>query len=140
MKTLHIRLCAVLLLCGLLLGGCSHSFPEYTLATGGSTAPTEKQYNDTVQLTEQDIQSMNGGEALLTYSDEGYVTTLVGKYCETPIGTYEEAVTSLNGIASLIGLSAGSEFFCVYGASDNEGYTYYTFQQKYAGLPCNMRP
>ena len=134
MKTLHIRLCTVLLLCGLLLGGCSHSFPEYTLATGGSTAPTEKQYNDTVQLTEQDIQSMNGGEALLTYSDEGYVTTLVGKYCETPIGTYEDAVASLNGIASLIGLSAGSEFFCVYGASDNEGYTYYTFQQKYAGL------
>ena len=137
MRNIHKKSVAALalLLCVLLaLCGCSRAFPEHHLETEGAAQPTEKQYNDTVQLTENDIQEMNGGKALFTYSDQGFVTTLVGKYYEGKIETYEDAVSSLNGIASLIGLSAGSEFFCVYGETDPMGYTYYTFQQKYGGL------
>ena len=111
MRNIHKKSTAALalLLCVLLaLCGCSRAFPEHHLETEGAAQPTEKQYNDTVQLTENDIQEMNGGKALFTYSDQGFVTTLVGKYYEGKIKTYEDAVSSLNGIASLIGLSAGS--------------------------------
>lgn len=121
-------------------------YPEYVLNTESTLQGTEKQqskeeqqgsdkqYNDTVQLTEADIQEMNDGKAIIVYNDQNYVSTLIGKYYGGKIETYEDAVASLNGVASLIGLSNGSEFFCVYGEEDNAGYIYYTFQQKYGGL------
>lgn len=118
----------------ILLTGCSRGYPEYRLNIEDGQQNTDKQYNDTKQLSVEDIQDMNGGEAVIVYSDDGYVSTLTGKYYNEKIEDYEQAITSLNGIASLIGLSAGSEFFCVYGEQDNAGYTYYTFQQKYGGL------
>lgn len=138
----------ILLISVLLLSGCQEEYSVYEMSTPkpaaeetGSTAePAEKRvtpsepYNNAVQLDEEDIQDMNNGEALFAYSDEGYVTSLVGKYCEDKINDYEEAVSSLNGVANMIGLSAGSEFFCVYGEKDDDGYTYYTFQQRYGGL------
>ena len=90
MRNIHKKSVAALalLLCVLLaLCGCSRAFPEHHLETGDAVQPTEKQYNDTVQLTENDIQEMNGGKALFTYSDQGFVTTLVGVYGETdPMG------------------------------------------------------
>lgn len=119
----------------ILLAGCGDKeYPEHTLSTEETKQAADKQYNDTVQLTEKDIQKMNDNKAVFVYSDENYVTTLVGKYYDEKINDYEDAVESLNGVASLIGLSAGSEFFCVFGEQDSKGYTYYTFQQKYGGL------
>lgn len=128
-----IVIVSVLICAVLLLSGCSREYPEYRLNIENEQH-TEKQYNSTTQLSADDIQKMNGGKAVIVYSDEGYISTLIGKYYEGKIEDYEDAVTSLNGVASLIGLSAGSEFFCVYGEKDNAGYTYYTFQQKYGGL------
>lgn len=125
---------AVLSVC-LVLTSCAKDYKEHKLNIDtSSSSNVDKQYNDTEQLSEDDIQELSGGNAMFVYSDQGYVTTLVGKYYDKKINDYEEAVTSLNGVASLIGLSAGSEFFCVYGEQDNAGYTYYTFQQKYGGL------
>ena len=119
----------------ILLAGCEDKeYPKHTLSTEETKHTVDKQYNDTVQLTETDIQKMNDNKAVFVYSDENYVTTLVGKYYDEKINDYEDAVESLNGVASLIGLSAGSEFFCVFGEQDSKGYTYYTFQQKYGGL------
>ena len=86
------------------------------------------------QLTESDIQKMNGGKARFVYSDEGYVTFLNGKFSEKKINDYEDAVASIQGVAGLIGLGAGSEFFAVHYTKDAKGYTYYTFQQRYGDL------
>ena len=38
------------------------------------------------------------------------------------------------GIAELLGLSRGSEFFAVYGEQDEYGYTYLTYKQRYGDL------
>lgn len=83
------------------------------------------------QLTEEDIAEMNGGNVLITYNDEGYVSTIVGKYYEGVVQDYEDAVESIKGIAVLLGLGLGSEFFAVSGSKDGNGYTYWTFQQRY---------
>lgn len=133
------RRLSVFVIGALLLCACSENCGTYQISTPNSRINTEAQYsnsvqhNSTVQLSEEDIQNMNDHHALFAYSDEGYVTFLVGRYSEDKIEDYEDAVASLNGVAALIGLSEGSEFFCVYGEKDNDGYTYYTFQQRYGG-------
>lgn len=134
------RIFTALAIVGVLaLTGCSQDYGEYEmtgaqLQSSNGISEEQTSYNDTAQLTEEDIQQMNDGQALIVYGNEGFVTTLVGKYCNDVIKDYEDAVASLYGVARLIGLSAGSEFFCVYGETDNDGYTYYTFQQRYGGL------
>lgn len=86
------------------------------------------------QLLEEDIQAMNGGKARFVYGDEGYVTFLQGRFSEDKIEDYEQAVAALQSVSGLIGLGAGSEFFCVSGSQDDDGYTYYTFQQRYGDV------
>lgn len=99
-------------------------------------------YESGTQLTEEDIQYINGGNARFVYSEEGYLTFLDGKFYDKPIiyaeaGSdeltvdYERGVESLQGVASLIGLAKGSEFFCVYGSTDSNGYSYLTYRQRY---------
>lgn len=94
--------------------------------------------NEAYQLTEEDIQEMNGGKALIVRSNNGYVSTLVGKYYDKKIKvvqgdirTFEEAINSLNGVASLLGFRAGTEFLAYEGSQDKEGYTYLTYMQRY---------
>lgn len=90
--------------------------------------------NSAVQLTEEDIWQMNGGNASFVYNKQGYVTMLRGKFYEEKVYDYEQAVASINGVAALLGLNRGSEFFAVYGEKDYRGYTYYTFKQRYGAL------
>ena len=97
------------------------------------------EYNTAYQLTEDDIQEMNGGNALIVRSNEGYVSTLIGKYYDKSIPirpddimvTVEAALDSLNGVATLIGLQKGSRFLINYAAQDAQGYMFLTYQQRY---------
>ena len=92
------------------------------------------QKSDTlVQLTMEDIQRMNGDSVVIDiYTNEGYLSTLVGKYYEGKIRNAEDGVESVKAMASLLGLTKGCEFFAVYSELDhNNGYTYYTYQQRY---------
>ena len=85
-----------------------------------------------VQLTIEDIQKMNGdGVVIDVYNNSGYLSTLVGKFYEGKVQNAEDGVESVKGLASLLGLSKGCEFFAVYYETDNDGYTYYTYQQRY---------
>lgn len=92
------------------------------------------QYNTTVQLTEADILRMNDGDADFIYSEDGYLTFLRGKYYEGKVTDPETGIESLFGIADLLGLSKGSEFFAVFGERDTRGYTYFTYKQRYGDL------
>ncbi len=106
-------------------------------ALSASAAPTEDQVSQLsvpVQLTMEDIQAMNGDTVVIDiYNNRGYLSTLVGKFYDKPVRNAEDGVESIRGIASLLGLSKGCEFFAVYGETDNDGYTYYTYQQRYGG-------
>lgn len=61
------------------------------------------------------------------------MTFLQGKFSEKKVENYEDAIASIQQIAGLIGLGAGSEFFASFASEDDDGYTYYTFQQRYRG-------
>ena len=85
-----------------------------------------------VQLTMEDIQAMNGDSVVIDiYNNEGYLSTLVGKFYEGKVSSAEDGVESIKGLASLLGLTKGCDFFAVYGETDDDGYTYYTYQQRY---------
>ena len=85
-----------------------------------------------VQLTMEDIQKMNGDNVVIDiYNNSGYLSTLVGKFYEGKVQNAEDGVESVKGIASLLGLTKGCEFFAVYYETDNDGYSYYTYQQRY---------
>ena len=86
------------------------------------------------QLTESDIQRMNNGKANMVFGNEGYLSFLQGRFSENKVEDYEQAIEAILPMAELLGLSAGSEFFAVYGSRDSKGYTYYTFQQRYGEL------
>lgn len=105
--------------------------------TGGrdpeTTRQEEKQYNTAAQLTEDDIFAMNGGNAAMLYTD-GYLTFLRGRYYDERILNSEDAILSLNGVAQLLGLSRGSEFYAVFTERNLDGYTIYTYQQRYGDL------
>ena len=94
----------------------------------GATVYTE---DTTSQLTEADIQRMNNGKARFVYGNQGYVSFINGKYSNIKVKDHEDAIRTLQRVAGLIGLGAGSEFFANHGSRDARGYTYYTFQQRY---------
>ena len=102
-----------------------------------SSLPVENQsYADQtgtpVQLTIEDIQAMNGDSLVIDiYSNDGYLSTLIGKFYEGQVLNAEDGVESVKGLASLLGLTKGCEFFAVYREKDNNNYTYYTYQQRY---------
>ena len=97
-------------------------------------AATGENHNNVPQLKEEDILRMNQGNADFLYNDEGYVTFLRGRFYEDKVTDTEKGVESLMGIAELLGLSWGSEFFAVYGEQDEYGYTYLTYKQRYGDL------
>ena len=75
----------------------------------------EQNYNEVPQLKEEDIYQMNQGNAAFLYNDQGYVSFLRGRFFDEKVTDTEKGVESLMGIADLLGLSKGSEFFAVYG-------------------------
>ena len=95
---------------------------------------TEKEYNTTVQLTEERIQEMNDGKAVILYDENGYLSFLDGIFYDQPVKDYEEAIQALYGVASLLGISKGCEFYAVYGATDPAGYIYLTYKQRYGNI------
>ncbi|GEM_PF-6841343 len=83
------------------------------------------------QLTAEDIVRLDGGDAELLYDYEGRVTFIRGRYSPGKVLNHEDAVESLNYVATLLGLTRGALFFCVYGGIDyTTGYTYYLFLQR----------
>ncbi len=88
------------------------------------------QFPEGAQLTVDDIQAMNGGHARVLYNDEGYVTFINGKYSNLRVTDHESAVATIQQVAGLLGLNAGSEFFANFVSKDKDDYSYYTFQQR----------
>lgn len=116
--------------------------PESVLQAGfeESSAETEfslgksNQKNSAKQLTISDIQAMNPDQIVIDlYSNEGYLSMLVGKFYEKKVLNVEDGVSSIQGMASLLGLGKGCDFFAVYSEKNNTGYTFYTYQQRYGG-------
>ena len=102
---------------------------------GGEGNPSgEENYNEVPQLNEADIYQINQGNAAFLYNDQGYVSFLRGRFFDEKVTDTEKGVESLMGIADLLGLSKGSEFFAVYGEQDEYGYTYLTYKQRYGDL------
>ncbi|MBO6197739.1 MAG: M4 family metallopeptidase [Butyrivibrio sp.] len=104
----------------------------------GGIFTVEEEPDGSAHLTEEDIQAMNNGNAIFVYSNEGYLSTLVGRYYNKKIvikpgsmETAEDAINSLNGIASLLGLQEDTRFFCSNMAQDGKKYTYVTYEQRY---------
>ena len=99
----------------------------------GGLAQTEEQTEPISypQLTAEDIVRLDGGDAELLYDEEGRVTFIRGRYSPEKVENYEDAVESLNYVATLLGLTKGALFFCVYAGIDRTtGYTYYLFLQR----------
>lgn len=87
------------------------------------------------QLTMDDIHAMNPGATVIDiYTNEGYLSTLVGKYYDKKVENVEDGVKSIQPMAALLGLGKGCDFFAVYSETNNTGYTFYTYQQRYGGL------
>ena len=103
--------------------------------TGESTFLSDSAGQAPRQLTMDDIQAMNPGATVIDiYTNEGYLSTLVGKYYAEKVSNVEDGVKSIQGMAALLGLSKGCDFFAVYSETSNTGYTFYTYQQRYGGL------
>lgn len=136
------RLCAILLIFCIMLGitGCQKTeYEAYQLLPNefllGETISADGVVQEgMMQYTKEDIQRMNNGKANMVFGNEGYLSFLQGRFSEKKVENYEQAVESILPMAELLGLSAGSEFFAVYGTRDSQGYTYYTFQQRYGEL------
>lgn len=110
----------------------SESTPSFAMPSGDA-APIS-QGTMPKQLTIEDVQAMNGDSTVIDiYSNKGYLSLLVGKYYDKPVENAEDGVESIKGMASLLGLTKGCEFFVVYSERDDDGYTYYTYQQRCGG-------
>ena len=149
MKKLFIKKCTVglfmfaFLMTGVSCGkGKAEDYSSKRLATEafGLADNGDYQYNGpegntTNQLTEQDIQNMNDGKAIVVYDDNHqYVTSIVGKFYDKQVTDMENALDSLDGIATLLGFEKGVQFFGMYGERNTQGYTHYTYQQRYGGI------
>ena len=107
----------------------------FVCSVNAETVPFgEHNYNEVPQLSEADIYRMNQGNAEFLYNDQGYVSFLRGRFSDEKVTDAEKGIESLMGIADLLGLSKGSEFFGVYGEQDEYGYTYITYKQRYGDI------
>ena len=89
---------------------------------------------DPVQLSADDIERMNNGDVTMLFDENGYLTFLRGRYYDRPVTNVEEGIESLFGMAALLGLTKGAEFFGVFAETNKYGYTYYTYKQRYGDL------
>lgn len=124
-------------------GGGTGESETQTNDEGEAEQETEKLYNETVQLTEEDILRMNGGDASFVYSDEGYLTFLRGKFYEGKINGFEDAIVSLNGIArtesSITAAEAEQTVLDTYPAYNLQVFSDHTRQTSvtYNGVACH---
>lgn len=141
-KLTAVVLALTFLMTGVSCGkGKSEDYSEKKLATeafensGGGYIYNGPEANTTKQLTEQDIQDMNGGNALVVYdNNHQYVTSIIGRYYDQKVTDIDGAIMSLNGVATLLGFTKGQEFFGLYAERNSQGYMHYTFQQRYGGI------
>ena len=77
---------------------------------------------------------LNRDKPVFLYNEQGYVSFIRGRFFDEKVTDMEKGVEALQGIADLLGLSKGSEFFAVYGERDEYGYTYLTYKQRYGDL------
>ncbi|MBR0085125.1 MAG: M4 family metallopeptidase, partial [Lachnospiraceae bacterium] len=99
---------------------------------GGTSTPDDGKMPD--QLTIEDIQKMNGDTLVIDlWRNDGYLSSLIGKFYDKKVTNVEESILAIRGIASMLGLGKGCEFFCPYISTDPQGYTYYKLQQRYGG-------
>ena len=101
--------------------------------TSARTAPTLSPTPTAVpspikQLTEQDIQSMNNNNAIIIKNDDGYISTIVGRFFDRPVTDEDDAINALRGLQTLLGIETGYFPFAVYGSSYN-GCKVFTYQQ-----------
>ncbi len=83
------------------------------------------------QLTAEDIVRLDEGDAEVIFNDEGRATFIRGRYSPEKVRDENDAVESLNYVATLLGLTNGALFFCVYKGIDYAtGYTFYLFLQR----------
>lgn len=119
-------------------GPASSELETEVYTAGKSTKSTAPK-----QLTIEDIQAMNPDSVVIDiYTNNGYLSTLVGKYYDKKVRNMEDGVLSVQGMASLLGLGKGCEFFAVYSETNNQGYTFYTYQQRYGDFTlryCTLR-
>ncbi len=102
-----------------------------TVGPGGFSDLTETEAPSYPQLTAEDIVRLDEGDAEILFDDEGRATFIRGRYSPEKVENYEDAVESLNYVATLLGLTNGALFFCVYQGIDyNTGYTFYLFLQR----------
>ena len=103
----------------LLLGSIGRTPTEIITEIFRSAGNNENGSESSSQLTEADIQAMNDNKAIIVRSNEGYVSTIVGRYCNKRINvipgdnsTANEALDSLDRISGLLGLQGETKFFC----------------------------
>ncbi|WP_026661063.1 M4 family metallopeptidase [Butyrivibrio sp. AC2005] len=121
----------------LLLGSIGRTPTEIITEIFRSAGNNENGSESSSQLTEADIQAMNDNKAIIVRSNEGYVSTIVGRYCNKRINvipgdnsTANEALDSLDRISGLLGLQGETKFFCSDMSRDGGGYTYIAYQQR----------
>ena len=91
--------------------------------------------NTAKQLTEQDIQDMNGGNALVVWDENHeYVTTIIGRFYDGKVTNMEEGIVALDPVVTLLGFTKGQEFFGLYGEKNAEGYMHFTYEQRYGNI------
>ena len=112
-------------------GGAASMIDLSSIDTKESKEPED--VTDVYQMTWDDIDEMNHGDCAMLFTD-GYLTFLRGKYYDKKVTNYEEAIESLYGMQTLLGLTRGSEYFCVYGQTNETGYTSYTYLQRYGDI------
>ena len=101
--------------------------------TSARTSPTPTPTPEVIPiLTEQDIQDMNGGNAIIIRNDDGHVSTIVGRFFHRPVADVEETIDAVKGVAELLGIQSYYPL-AMYGAT-YEGYTYFTYKQIYDDL------
>ena len=111
------------------------ALPDAQMGAAGSGVLGEPVDLMPKQLTIEDIQAMNPDSLVIDcYTNEGNLSTLVGKYYEGKVENMEDGIKSIQGMAALLGFGKGSNFFCVYRETNNMGYTFYTYQQRYGGI------
>ncbi|MBE5890003.1 MAG: M4 family metallopeptidase [Lachnospiraceae bacterium] len=88
-------------------------------------------YEDVDQVNEDDIREYTtDSDALVVYRDDGYASSLVGRFYDEQVETSDDVLKALAGVYDLLGLNENTEYYLSSTITDTQtNYSYFTYNQ-----------
>ncbi|MDC7301072.1 M4 family metallopeptidase [Agathobacter ruminis] len=87
-------------------------------------------YEKENQVSKEDIEEYSDENAVIVYRDDGYVSSLVGRFSPDQVESSDDVLKALATVYDLLGFGEDTEYYLASQITDTQtDYTYFTYKQ-----------